>query len=61
MAGLAPLWDKFGNPSGQVRQRNCPGLLSYSQNSVVGIVKGQDNVTATYELHVSELVLRNTY
>ena len=46
MAELAPLWGKFGNPSGQVRQRNCPGLLLYSQISVVGIAKGQDNVTA---------------
>ena len=27
MAELAPLWGKFGNPSGQVRLRNCPGLL----------------------------------
>ena len=56
MAELAPLWGKFGNPSGQVRQRNCPGLLLYSQTSAVGIAKGQENVT--YEL--SELVLRNT-
>ena len=46
MAELAPLWDKFGNPSGQVRQRNCPGLLLYSQTSVFGIAKGQENVTA---------------
>ena len=46
MAELAPLWGKFGNPSGQVRQRKCPGLLLYSQTSVVGIAKGQDNVTA---------------
>ena len=46
MAELAPLWGKFGNPSGQVRQKNCPGLLAYSQTSVVGIAKGQDNVTA---------------
>ena len=49
MAELAPLWGKFGNPSGQVRRRKCPGLLLYSQISVVGIA---------YEL--SELVLRNT-
>ena len=46
MAELAPLWGKFGNPSGQVRQRNYPGLLLYSQTSVVGIAKGQENVTA---------------
>ena len=46
MAELAPLWGKFGNPSGQVRRRKCPGLLLYSQISVVGIAKGQDNVTA---------------
>ena len=46
MAELAPLWGKFGNPSGQVRQRNCPGLLLYSQTFVVGIAKGQENVTA---------------
>ena len=56
MAELAPLWGKFGNPFGQVGQRNCPGLLLYSQTSVVGIAKGQDNVT--YEL--SEFVPRNT-
>ena len=46
MAELAPLWGTFGNPLGQVRQMNCPGLLLYSQTSVVGITKGQDNVTA---------------
>ena len=46
MAELAPLWGKFGNPSGQVRKRKCPGLLLYSQTSAVGIAKGQDNVTA---------------
>ena len=46
MAELAPLWGKFGNPSGQVRQWNCPGLLLYSQTSVVGISKGKENVTA---------------
>ena len=46
MAELAPLWGKFGNPSGQVRQRNCNGLLLYSQTSVVGIAKGHENVTA---------------
>ena len=48
MAELAPLWGKFGNPSGQARQRNCPGLLlyMYSLTSVVGIAKGQENVTA---------------
>ena len=46
MAELAPPWGKFGNPSGQVWQRNCPGLLLYSKTSVVGIRKGQDNVTA---------------
>ena len=46
IAELAPLWVKFGNPSGQVRQRNCPGPLLYSQTSVDGIAKGQENVTA---------------
>ena len=46
MAELASLWGKFDNPSGQVRLRKCPGLLLYSQTSVVGIAKGQDNVTA---------------
>ena len=46
MVELAPLWGKFGNHSGQVRQRNSPGLLLYSQTSVVGIAKDQDNVTA---------------
>ena len=46
MADFAPLWGTFGTPSGQVRQRNCPGLLLYSQTSVVGIAKGQENVTA---------------
>ena len=49
MAELAPPWGKFGHPSGQVRQRNCPGLLSYSQTSVVGISKDQENVTAFTE------------
>ena len=46
MAELAPLWGKFGNPTGQVRQRNGPGLISYIQPSVVGIAKGQENVRA---------------
>ena len=46
MAELVPLWGKFGNPSGQVRQRNCPGLLLYSQTSVGGIAMGHENVTA---------------
>ena len=41
MAELAPPWDKFGNPSGQVRQMNCPVLLLYSQTSVVGVAKVQ--------------------
>ena len=45
MAKLAPLWGKFGNPSGQDRHRNCPVLLLYSQTSVVGIAKGQENAT----------------
>ena len=49
---LAPPWGKFGHPSGQVRQRNCPGLLLYSQTSVVGIAKGQENVTAL-TLHIN--------
>ena len=42
MAELAPLWGKFGHPSGQVRQ----GLLIYSQTSVVGVANGKENVTA---------------
>ena len=46
MAELSPPWDKFGHPSGQVRQRNCLGILLYSQASVVGNAKGQENVTA---------------
>ena len=46
MAELAPPWGKFGHPSGQVWQRNFPGLLLYSQTSVVGIAKGQENVKA---------------
>ena len=46
MAKLAALLGKFGHPSGQVRQRNYPGLLLYSQTSIVGIAKGQENVTA---------------
>ena len=45
MAELAPPWGKFGHPSGQVPQRNCPGLLLYSQTSVDGIAKGQENIT----------------
>ena len=56
MAELAPPRGKFGHPSGQVRQRNCPGLLLYSQTSVFGIAKGGINLT--YGL--SELVLRTT-
>ena len=44
-AELSPSWGKFGHPSGQVR----PGLLLYSQTSVVGIAKGQENVTALTE------------
>ena len=28
MAELAPPWGKFSHPSGQVRQRNCPGASS---------------------------------
>ena len=35
-----------GTASGQVRQRNCHGLLYHSQTSVVGIAKRQENVTA---------------
>ena len=61
MVELAPPWGKFRHPWWQVQQKNCPGLLLYSQTSVVGIAKGQENVTAinlTYEL--SELFLRNT-
>ena len=46
MAELAPPWGKFGHPSGQVRHGNCPGLLLYSQTSVDGIAKGQENETA---------------
>ena len=46
MVELAPLWGKFGHPSGQVRQSNCPGLLLYRQTSVDGIEKAQENVTA---------------
>ena len=45
MAELVPPWGKFGNPLGQFQQRNCPGLVLYSQISVVGIAKGQENVT----------------
>ena len=45
MAELAPLCGKFGNPSGQVRQRNCP-VLSLGYTVKVGAAKGQENVTA---------------
>ena len=62
MAELASPWGKFGNPSGQVQQRNCPDLLLYIQPSVVGIAKGQEKCNGInlklYDL--SELVLRNT-
>ena len=43
MAELAPQWGKFGHPSGQVRQRNCPGLLLYSQ---LKMQRAKKNVTA---------------
>ena len=43
MTELTSPWGKFGHPSGQVR----PGLLLYSQTSVVGIAKGKKNVTVT--------------
>ena len=46
MAELDPPWGKFGHTSGQVRQRNIPGLLLYSQTPVDGITKIQENVTA---------------
>ena len=46
MAEPAPPWGKFGHPSGKVWQRTSPGLLLYSQTSVVGIAMGQENVTA---------------
>ena len=48
MAELAPLWCKFGNPSRQVRQANCPGLLLVIQSNVCSwnIAKGQENVTS---------------
>ena len=46
MAALVPPWCKFGHPKGQVLQRIYHGLLLYSQFSVVGIAKGQENVTA---------------
>ena len=49
MAELAPPWGKFGVPSRQVWQKNCPGLLFFSQTSVVGIAKGQENVKALTE------------
>ena len=58
MAELAPPWGKFGHPSGQ---RNCPGLLLFSETSVFGIAKGQQKckgINLTYGL--SELVLWNT-
>ena len=61
MAEHAPPWGKLGHPSGQVPQRNCPGLLLYSQTSVVGNAKGEEKINSinlTYGL--SELVLRNT-
>ena len=43
IAELAQPRCKVGHPSGQVRQRNCPSLLLYSQTSVDGIAKGQEN------------------
>ena len=46
MAELAPPCGKFGHPLGQGRQRNCPGLLLYRKSAVVGIARGQENVTA---------------
>ena len=60
MAELAPPWGKFGHPSGQVRQRNCPGLLLDSQTSVVGNCKGPIKCNGIDLTHgLSELVLRN--
>ena len=41
VAELARQWGKFGQPSGQVRQRP----MLYSQNFAVGIAKGQEYVT----------------
>ena len=41
-AELAPSWGKFGHPTGQVRQAH----FYNNQTSVVGIAKGQENVTA---------------
>ena len=52
MAELAPPWGKFGHPSGQVRQRNCPGLLLYSQTSHPG--SGCDRTIAS-ERHSTAL------
>ena len=61
MAELAPPRGKFCHPSGQVRQRNCPGLFLYSQTSLVGIANGRENVTAlTFHMDYPSLVLRNT-
>ena len=41
VAELARQWGKFGQPSGQVRQRP----MLYSQTFAVGIAKGQEYVT----------------
>ena len=46
MAELTLPWGKFRHPRRQVQQKNCPGLLLYSQTSVDGIAKGQENVNA---------------
>ena len=56
MTEFALSWGTFGHSSGQVPQRNCPGILLYSQTSVVGIAKG--GINQTYGL--SKLILRNT-
>ena len=43
--GKASPWGKFGHPSGKFGKGTVLVLL-YSQTSVVGIAKGQENVTA---------------
>ena len=57
MAELASPWGKFGYPSGQVQQMNCPIILLLYSQTPEGPRK-YNSINLTYVL--SEFVLRNT-
>ena len=52
MAELALLLGKFGHPSGQVRQRNYPGLLSHPGSGSDRTIASERQVTALATLYI---------